>query len=112
MRGDRVRLAQATGNLIANAIEHGGARVQVSGGRWDGGARIEVSDDGPGLPANVIRLTGGSRRRGPRGRGLTIVAGVAEAHGGQLAVVPNAQGGGEHRTCVVLELPDHAARRS
>ena len=77
VRGDRVRLAQATGNLIANAIEHGGARVQVRGGRWGGGARIEVSDDGPGLPATVTRLTRGSRRRGSRGRGLAIVAGVA-----------------------------------
>ncbi|MGH2868830.1 MAG: sensor histidine kinase, partial [Solirubrobacteraceae bacterium] len=64
VRGDRVRLAQAAGNLIANAIEHGGGRVQVRGRRWGGGARIEVSDDGPGLPAAVPRLTRGARRRG------------------------------------------------
>ncbi len=30
--GDRLRLAQATGNLIANAIEHGGGVVVVRGG--------------------------------------------------------------------------------
>jgi two-component system OmpR family sensor kinase len=119
VRGDRVRLAQATGNLIANAIEHGGARVQVRGRRWGGGARIEVSDDGPGLPATVTRLTRGSRRRGSRGRGLAIVAGVAEAHGGHLAVAPGGNGaeaggavGEAGGTCLVLELPDGAARRS
>jgi signal transduction histidine kinase len=106
VRGDRVRLAQAAGNLIANAIEHGGGRVEVRGRRWGGGARIEVSDDGPGLPATVARLTRGARRRGARGRGLAIVAGVAEAHGGRLAEVPRGGRDGDAGACLVLELPD------
>ncbi|HEY5189294.1 MAG TPA: HAMP domain-containing sensor histidine kinase [Solirubrobacteraceae bacterium] len=121
VRGDRVRLAQATGNLIANAIEHGGGRVEVRGRRWGGGASIEVRDDGPGLPASVTELTRGARRRGGRGRGLAIVAGVAEAHGGRLADAgawrpcgPQrggaAQGGHAQGTCLVLELPDRAAQ--
>ncbi|MGH9061150.1 MAG: sensor histidine kinase, partial [Acidimicrobiales bacterium] len=105
VRGDRVRLAQATGNLIANAIEHGGGKVEVRGRQWDGGARIEVSDDGPGLPATVPRLTRGARLRGARGRGLAIVAGVAEAHGGRLAEVPTAAHDGDAGACLVLELP-------
>ncbi|MGI9183651.1 MAG: sensor histidine kinase [Solirubrobacteraceae bacterium] len=120
LRGDRVRLAQATGNLIANAIEHGGGRVEVRGRRWGAGARIEVSDDGPGLPASVPRLTRGARRRGNRGRGLAIVAGVAKAHGGRLAEVsPDARDGDRDRdgdrgsdtgACLVLELPDRPAQ--
>ncbi len=67
--GDRLRLAQALGNLIANAIEHGGGAVEVrvrlvrcvDAARGGLGAdvtaavpdcvRIEITDEGPGLPA-------------------------------------------------------------
>ena len=63
--GDRLRLAQATGNLIANAIEHGGGRVEVRGRARGADARIEVIDDGAGLPAPVAELT--RRARGGRG---------------------------------------------
>ncbi|MDQ6818597.1 MAG: HAMP domain-containing histidine kinase, partial [Actinomycetota bacterium] len=48
--GDRLRIAQATGNLLANAIEHGGGTVEVRG-RLEVErrvARIEVLDEGPG----------------------------------------------------------------
>ncbi|MGI8558661.1 MAG: sensor histidine kinase, partial [Solirubrobacteraceae bacterium] len=89
VRGDRLRLAQATGNLIANAIEHGAATVEVRGCAREGAARIEVVDDGPGLPAPVTELTRRARRgRGRHGRGLAIAAQVAAAHGGRLAAAP------------------------
>jgi signal transduction histidine kinase len=100
--GERLRLAQATGNLIANAIEHGGGVVAVHG-RVSGEnlVRIEVVDDGPGLPAPVAEL---ARRphagRGRRGRGLAIALGVAQAHGGRLAAAPSERG-----ARLVLELP-------
>ena len=63
--GDRLRLAQVTGNLIANAIEHGGGVVEVHGRASRGRARIEVTDTGPGLPAPVPELV--RRARGGRG---------------------------------------------
>ena len=52
VRGDRARLAQACENLLANAIEHGGGTVELRARADAGRVRIEVRDDGPGLPAD------------------------------------------------------------
>jgi signal transduction histidine kinase len=99
--GDRLRLAQATGNLIANAIEHGGGRVDVRGSADAGRAWVVVSDTGPGLPAPVADLMRRPRGgRGARGRGLAIVGEVAASHGGRLAEAPSRQG-----ARLMLELP-------
>jgi signal transduction histidine kinase len=99
--GDRLRLAQAIGNLMANAIEHGRGRVVVDVAAREGLVRVAVCDDGPGLPAPVAELRGRPRwGRGTRGRGLAIAADVAEAHGGSLVSAPS-QGGAR----LVLELP-------
>jgi signal transduction histidine kinase len=99
--GDRLRLAQATGNLIANAIEHGGGVVGVRGRAAPGAVRIEVIDSGPGLPAPVAELARRARHgRGDRGRGLAIAAAIARAHGGRLAAAPSERG-----ARLVLELP-------
>lgn len=99
--GDAVRLAQAVGNLVANAVEHGGAgialRVEPAGDR----VRVEVHDDGPGLPAPVPALIRRARGgRGRHGRGLAIAAEIAARHGGRLATAPAARG-----TRLVLDLP-------
>ena len=122
VRADPVRLAQACGNLVANAVEHGASPVRVRGRVLPGRVRVEVSDAGPGLPAPVAEMLGPSRpswplpahllRRpvarllfpsalaAPRGRGLAIAARIAERHGGRLAAAPSARG-----ACLVLELP-------
>jgi signal transduction histidine kinase len=99
--GDRLRLAQAIGNLIANAIEHGQGPVDVAGAVRDGSVRIVVSDDGPGLPAPVAALIRRPRRgRGARGRGLAIAVAAAQAHGGGLASAPAERG-----ARLLMELP-------
>jgi signal transduction histidine kinase len=103
--GDRRRLAQVLGNLLVNAIEHGGPTVRVCGRVCDGVARLEVCDDGPGLPASVAVLAGRPRGgRGRRGRGLAIALGIVEAHGGTLTAAPVGCGGR-----IVLTLPVTAA---
>jgi signal transduction histidine kinase len=101
IEGDRLRLAQAVGNLIANAIEHGGGRVEV-GVRAEGGwVRIEVTDGGRGLPAPVEELMRrAGQGAGARGHGLSITAAIAVAHGGRVAAAPSDRG-----ARLVLELP-------
>jgi len=101
VRGDRLRLAQITGNLISNAIEHAGGVVEVRGHGDRLRARIEVTDSGPGLPAPLRELVRGARSgRGRRGRGLAIASALAAGHGGRLAAAPSARG-----ARLVLELP-------
>jgi len=106
VRADGRRIAQATGNLIANALEHGAGAVTVRAHEYGDRVRIEIADEGPGLPAPVQRLV--SRRRRPhdaRGRGLLIATEAAARNGGRLAAVPAARG------CrIVLELPRAVAR--
>jgi signal transduction histidine kinase len=114
--GERLRLAQATGNLIANALEHGGGVVDVCCRVDRSTVRIEVLDGGDGLSAPVAELVGVGGRHGRqrrsgrilhrrraftrRGHGLAIATAVAAAHGGRLAAAPSERG-----ARLVLELP-------
>jgi signal transduction histidine kinase len=101
---DPVRLAQAVGNLLANALEHGEGTVELRVSRAGGRVRIAVGDEGRGLPADVAALVRRARAgRGSRGRGLAIAAGIAERHGGRLVA-------GDGAT-LVLELPAVSDRR-
>jgi signal transduction histidine kinase len=105
LQGDRIRLAQATGNLIANAIEHGQGRVELHGTAKNDHLEIEVTDQGPGLPAPLPTITKrahrghGHRGRGHRGRGLAIAAHIAQHHGGQLTASTDG------RSRLTLSLP-------
>ena len=76
----------------------------------DGGARLEVSDDGPGIPdSEATRVferfyradSSRARASGGAGLGLSIVAAVAEAHGGAAEARPTPGGG----ATFVIALP-------
>jgi signal transduction histidine kinase len=98
---DPVRLAQATANLIANALDHGAGDVQLVLRTTAGRVRIEVSDAGPGLPAALGALIARPRAgRGARGRGLAIAAEIVGRYNGALLAAPVARG-----ARLVLDLP-------
>ena len=96
LRADPQRLTQALVNLLQNAADHAkgdetvrfGVRAEPSS--W----LFEVADDGGGVPPGDEQAvfepfsTGSSRGvKGGMGLGLSIVRGIAQAHGGQCGVV-------------------------
>ncbi len=110
--GDEQRLRQAIVNLLSNARLHTPAgtvvtvAVHASGER---GATVTVLDDGPGIaeqlqPTVLDRFVHGEGNRSPgtgsSGLGLSIVAAVAAAHGGEVLV--DSRPG---RTAITITLP-------
>jgi two-component system, OmpR family, sensor kinase len=102
--GDRARLRRVLDNLLGNVRSHtpAGTPAHVRVRTVDGGAVIEVSDEGPGLPEgeldNVFRRfhrvdVSRSRDNGGVGLGLSIVAAIAQAHEGTVSA-STAQGRG------------------
>nr|BFE76783.1 hypothetical protein GCM10020092_100840 [Actinoplanes digitatis] len=95
--GDGQRLQQVLANLLTNARTHTpeGTRVTVGVGRDDHAALLTVTDEGPGIPAELQphifeRFARGdgsrSREAGSTGLGLSIVHAVVTAHGGTVSV--------------------------
>jgi signal transduction histidine kinase len=95
--GAREDLEEMLGNLLDNAGKWAAHRVSIRVRHIDATLRIEVQDDGPGLPdADLQRvLERGVRldqRAAGSGLGLAIVADIVESHGGTL-VLANAEPG-------------------
>jgi two-component system, OmpR family, phosphate regulon sensor histidine kinase PhoR len=101
VRGDHDELAQVFQNLIQNAIKYGreGGKVEVRLTQEPAGRltryRVEVIDDGPGIPAQHLpRLTerfyrvsvAASREKGGTGLGLAIVKHILNRHRGELVI--------------------------
>jgi signal transduction histidine kinase len=108
LRADRLRLEQALGNLVDNALRHGGGAVELDASAVDGVVELHVRDEGRGFPPELLerafdRFTRGdaSRTGGGAGLGLAIVRAIAEAHGGRAAAA-NVDGAGAD---VWLALP-------
>ena len=106
--GDRIRLEQALGNLIDNALRHGDGEVRLSATAVSGFVELRVTDEGNGFPPEFLGQAferfarpDQARARGGAGLGLSIVKVIAEAHGGH-AHAANGDGGGAN---VWLALP-------
>lgn len=83
---DAVELAQALDNLLLNAIEHGGARIELEARRAPGQLRLVVRDRGPRASEARRRSLGAATRLSGRrrhGHGLRVVRRVAAEHGGR-----------------------------
>ena len=85
---DRLRIEQAVGNLVDNALHHGAGIVTLQAGRDEEGLSISVRDEGRGFPADAavrpFQRGPGSRSEVGSGLGLAIVTEIARAHHGAL----------------------------
>lgn len=86
-------LAAAVDALLENVIAHTpeGTAFAVRLTRTDTGARLDIADDGPGIPAEAeVR---GRSDRGSSGLGLDIARRCAEASGGSMTIASAPSGG-------------------
>jgi signal transduction histidine kinase len=110
VRGDGQALRQLLVNLLANANRHTaeGTRITVGARRENGGAVLEVCDNGEGIAENqreavlkpFTRLDA-SRSVAGSGLGLALVNAIAIRHGASLELADNKPG-----LCVRIRFPD------
>ena len=102
------------GNLVENALKYGAGRVTVRVVGKPDGAEVTVSDEGDGIPEEMLprvftkfwRRGDGARRSGT-GLGLFITKGLVEAHGGEIAVGRAPGGGAEFRFTLPAGAPSY-----
>ena len=100
LSGDRLRLEQALGNLIDNALRYGDGPVELAALARDGSVQLHVRDRGRGLSEEFreraferfSRAEGGRNQNGS-GLGLAIVEAIAHAHRGEAGIENRAEGG-------------------
>jgi signal transduction histidine kinase len=102
--GDQRRLRQVLLNLLVNAAQAGARRVQLQATAESGRVRLEVRDDGKGIPSAVRkRLFEPFVSSKPLGTGLGLVVSrrIVERQGGTLALLS----GEARKTAFCIELP-------
>jgi two-component system sensor histidine kinase MtrB len=89
--GPQRRFVEVVANLLGNAIRHGEGRIELVARVRSDSLRVEVSDQGAGLPgplAGIVRRPSS----GPHGHGLSIARESARTLGGNLASAPSPGG--------------------
>ena len=113
---DPDRIEQAVLVLVDNAVKHAaaGAEVTLRAEARAGALRIDVGDNGPGIPAEELPLVFDrfyqvgdrrARKKGGSGLGLSIARSIVQAHGGSL-VADSTLGRGTTMTVVLPLCPD------
>lgn len=100
VRGSRDDLARLVRNLLANAVRHASATVEVACRQDQSSTMLVVADDGPGIERELREAVFERFRRGDPARehdagtglGLSIVRAVAERHGGTVRIADSDRG--------------------
>jgi signal transduction histidine kinase len=108
--GNPDHLLRLLRNVIDNAVRYAGSRVGITATTVADEVRIEIDDDGPGIPIEdrervfdrFVRLDNSRERgSGTAGLGLAITREIALAHRGRIAIDDSPADG----TRVVITLP-------
>jgi signal transduction histidine kinase len=108
--GDRARLTQVVRNLVDNALRHGGTACTLQMTGAQDRLRVEVADEGPGIPAaerervleRFYRTDDARGGDGGSGLGLAIVTEIVELHDGTIEITSNQP----HGCRVTVDLPE------
>ncbi len=100
-----MRLEQALGNMVDNALRYGTGRVALVARKRPATVALHVTDQGSGFPSDYIetafeRFTRADPARGRGGAGLGPA--IVEAHDGAVGAVNRQEGGAD----VWLTVPD------
>jgi heavy metal sensor kinase len=102
LAADPVRLEQALGNLVENALRHGRGAIELSAREADETVELHVTDEGDGFPDGFVERAfdrfsraDEARSHGGTGLGLSIVQLIAAAHGGVAGARNRANGGAD-----------------
>jgi two-component system sensor histidine kinase KdpD len=118
---DYVEIDQVLSNLIENAARHtqAGTPIVISAQVEGDEMVVEVSDEGPGVPADALDRVFEPFFRGPSGGaprgtglGLAVARGLVEAHGGRISVRNRPDRGAVFRFTLPIEQPAKAALSS
>jgi two-component system sensor histidine kinase VicK len=112
VRIDRTRIVQALLILVDNAAKYSpaDATITLRSAQQEGEIVVEVTDRGPGIPAEDLPLIferfyrvdkARTRKIGGAGLGLAIAKSIITAHGGRIA----AESAVNHGTTMRLHLP-------
>ena len=105
---DPIRVREVLANLVANALRYVGAggTVRITGRVAEDAVVLEVADDGPGIPADLLPTVFDRFAKSPESRGtglgLAIAKAIVEAHGGRIS----AEGPPRQGTTIRIELPN------